>query len=629
MVKAIALLVVLSLLLPFNFAYNYGDGFIKKTYMVEMRDGVKLATDVYLPGNGKYPVIMIRTPYNKNSTDKIMINQVMKHGYALVVQDMRGTHASEGRFMPFLDEGWGERQDGNDTVEWILKQEWCNGRVAMWGGSAMGIAGYMLAGARNITCMMVAIAASNMYKHAMYPGGEFRVDSEEWLKGENADYMIPIFEEHYLYDDFWRGMDLSTRYNRVGTPIYHIGGWYDFFAEGTMDAFTGLQHMGNQKLLVGPWTHGNFGTSQGDLKYPSNSIFDVYHETFNWMDYWMKDERNGIMDEKIRFYMMGECPTKYGYTPENTIGNEWWVSSEWPPYSSHYISFYLHEDGLLDGSNPGEEKPDFYEYSPVNPAPTVGGRNLVFPAGPMRQNEMEERKDVLVYTTPPLEEPLAIAGNVMAKLWINSTAKDTDFFVRLCDVYPDGNSMSVTEGVLMARHRMGFEREDFIDGICLLNISVGNTAIVFGKGHRIRVDITSSSYPAFERNPNTGDAMGKNETYVVANNTIYHDFSHPSCILLPVLDYIKIHPENGLYIGGKKIMPWKILIVIGSLEFSVDASCDRVAFYFDGVKKYEDNAPPFSWNCDERAIGKHNIKVELYDGIKMVGRGKEIIIFNI
>ncbi|MCD6480816.1 MAG: CocE/NonD family hydrolase [Thermoplasmata archaeon] len=630
MVKLTAWTAILILLFPLTFSYTheYGGDFTKKTYMVEMRDGVKLATDVYLPGDGAYPVILIRTPYNKNGTDEIMVRQIMRHGYALVVQDMRGTHASEGKFMPFLDEGWGERQDGNDTVEWILGQEWCNGKVAMWGGSAMGIAGYMLAGVRNITCMMVAIAASDMYRHAMYPGGEFRGDSLEWLKGENAEYMIPIFEEHYLYDEFWDGMNLLTRCNHVGTPIYHIGGWYDFFAEGTMDAFTALQKKDGQKLLVGPWTHGNFGVNQGDLTYPANSIFDVYGETFSWMNYWMKGDDNGIMDEKIRFYMMGECPTKYGYVPENAIGNEWWVSSSWPPRSSS-LALYLHEGGMLSEARPGDEKPDFYEYDPANPAPTIGGRNLVFPAGPMRQNGVEERSDVLVYTTPPLEKPLAIAGNLTAKLWVNSTAKDTDFFVRLCDVYPDGNSILVTEGVLMARHRVGFDREDFINGICLLNISLGNTAIVFGRGHSIRVDITSSNYPAFERNPNTGDAVRKNTTYVVANNTIYHDALHPSRIILPVVEYPKIFPESGVYFGGKKIMTWKGLVIIGKMEFSVESNCSRVVFYFDNVKKYEDDEKPFSWVCDERAMGLHRLKIETYENGEMIGREKNIIIFNI
>ncbi len=627
MVRAALAIAILFLLLPFNFVVGNND-FIKKTYMVEMRDGIKLATDVYLPGDGKYPVILIRTPYDKNSTDTLLIKQILRNGYALVVQDMRGTHASQGKFMPFMDEGWGERQDGNDTISWILKQEWCNGKVAMWGGSAMGIAGYMAAGARDITCMMVAVATSNMYD-AIYPGGEWRRDSEEWLKEEDAEYMIPLFEEHYLYDDFWRAMDLSTRYERVNTPIYHVGGWYDFFAEGTINTFIGLQWRDDQKLLMGPWTHGNFGTQQGDLTYPINSIFDIPHETFNWMNYWMKGEETGIMDEKVRFYMMGECRTDYGYIPSDTVGNEWWVSSEWQPYASHPTPFYLHERGLLNEEKPGNESPDFYYYDPSAPAPTIGGRNLVFESGPMRQNEVEKREDVLVYTTPPLEKPLAIAGNVEASLWINSTAKDTDFFIRLCDVYPDGTSIYVTDGVLMARHRKGFEREDFIDGECLLNISVGNTAIVFGAGHRIRVDITSSSYPSFERNPNTGDAIRKNESHIVAKNSIYHDALHPSCILLPVIDYINIAPENGIYIAGKKVMEWRNLISIGKIEFVVGYNCSGISFYFDGVKKCEDNAPPFSWICDEKAFGKHRLKVECWNDGEMVGREEEFFLLNI
>ncbi|RLF46297.1 MAG: hypothetical protein DRN29_05285 [Thermoplasmata archaeon] len=632
MVKGVTIATILFLL-SLNFNFFDGD-YVKETYMVEMRDGVKLATDVYLPGDGSgsYPVVLIRTPYNKNSTSEELVKAFVSRGYALVVQDLRGTHASEGIFRAFLDDGWNECQDGNDTVQWILSQEWCNGKIAVWGGSAMGIAGYMLAGSCNVTCMLIAIAASNMYKHAVYPGGEFRIDAEEWLKGQDAEYMVRIFEEHYNYDDFWKQLDLSTRYNHVGTPIYHIGGWYDIFAEGTMDTFLGLQNKGNQKLLMGPWAHGEFlTTQQGDLIYPINSLLDVYGETTGWLDYWMKGEETGIMDEKIRFYMMGECSTKHGYKAKSGTGNEWWVCNEWPPFIAEPKKLYLHENGLLSHDMPYAEEPDSFLYDPSDPVPTVGGRNLVLPAGPMRQNEIEEREDVLVYTTPPLEKPVTIAGEVIAHLWISSSAKDTDFSVRLCDVYPDGNSYIITHGILMARHRISLEREDFLEGeIYELNISLGNTAIVFDKGHRIRIDITSSNYPAFERNPNTGDAFRKNESYVVAENTIYHDAEHPSYILLPVLNEFKIEPENGIFIAGRKILNAKMLVIIGKINFEVKANCSKAIFYLDGQKKYEDSNKPFIWQFDEFAIGFHKIKVEIYnnDG-KMVGREKEIIIFNI
>ncbi len=612
------------------FPLNFGNGDIKETYMVEMRDGTKLATDVYLPGDGSYPVILIRTPYNKNSFGD-EAEEFLKRGYAVVVQDLRGTSSSEGKFRAFLDDGWGENQDGNDTVHWILSQEWCNGRIAVWGGSAMGITGYMLAGSCNVTCMLIAIAASNMYKHAVYPGGEFRIDAEEWLKGQDAEYMVDIFEEHYNYDDFWRQLDLSTRYEFVNIPIYHIGGWFDIFAEGTIDTFLGLKSKGEQKLVMGPWTHGNFVSPvQGELIFPLNSLFNPYEETFRWFDYWMKGENTGVMEEPpIKFYMMGECSTNTGYTA-NGEGNEWWYSNEWPPFNVKMERMYLHENNLLDYNAPLHEKPDSFLYDPSNPVATVGGRNLVVASGPMRQNEIEEREDVLVYTTPPLDEPLAIAGEIIAHLWISSTAKDTDFSVRLCDVYPNGESYIISHGILMARHRISFEREDFLEGgIYEINVSLGNTAIIFDKGHRIRVDITSSNYPAFERNPNTGDAFRRNETFVIANNTVYHDKLHPSYILLPVMEKFEIKPDNGIYFAGRKLLPARNLIIFGQVNFEVSANCDRAIFYLDGKMMHEDSEEPYTWHFDTRAFGFHKIRIEIYRNERMVGRELQAFIFNI
>ena len=607
--------------------------YIKKSYMVEMRDGIKLATDVYLPGNEKYPVVLIRTPYNKNSTDDALIEAFVSRGYALVIQDLRGTHASEGKFRAFLDDAWGNTQDGNDTVQWILRQEWCNGKVAVWGGSAMGIAGYFLAGSCNVDCVLSAFAASNLYKHAAYPGGEWRLDAEIWLYDQDAAYMVPIFVEHYNYDAFWQQLDLSTRYSKVSSPIYHIGGWYDIFAEGNMDAFLGLQHKGNQKLLMGPWTHAAFlSRRQGDLFYPVNSFLDVYNATFSWLDYWMKGKNTGVMNEKIRFYMMGECDTVYGFKTKSGVGNEWWSSNEWPPFIAKPTPFYLHENGILSEEKPGNEGFDAYFYDPSNPTPTVGGRNLVFPAGPMKQNEIEERDDVISYTTPPLEEPVYIAGNITAHLWISSSTKDTDFSVRICDVYPDGNSFLVIDGLLMARHRISFEREDFLEPekIYCINISIGNIAIVFGKGHRIRVDVASSNYPAYERNPNTGDAFRKNKSYVIAKNIIWHDEQHPSCIILPVLEKFEIKPEKGFYIAGRKIMDTKNLIIIGNMEFKIEANCSKVIFYFDGKKAYEDNEKPFVWKFDEKSFGLHKLKVAIFNKEgSMVAREKRMLAFNI
>ncbi len=632
MVKKAILFSILLLLPLFISPDSYGNGdYIKKTYMVEMRDGIKLATDVYLPGNGKYPVVLIRTPYNKNSTDESLIKAFVSRGYALVIQDLRGTHASQGKFRAFLDDAWGEKQDGNDTVQWIKKQEWCNGKVAAWGGSAMGIAAYLLAGSCDVDCVLSAIAASNLYKHAIYPGGEWRRDAEIWLVEQNAEYMIPIFEEHYNYGDFWHVLDLSTRYEKISTPIFHIGGWYDIFAEGTIDAFQGLKHKGNQKLLMGPWTHAAFvSRQQGDLLYPVNSFLDAYGVTIAWLDYWMKGRDTGIMDEKVRFYMMGECDTVYGFKGDGT-GNEWWISDDWPPCMAEATPFYLHENGLLSREMPGDEGFDKYLYDPSKPFPTTGGRNLVFTPGPLRQNDVEMREDVISYTSLPLEKPLYIAGNVTARLWVSSSARDTDFSIRICDVYPDGSSFLILDSIFMARHRISYEREDFLEPgkIYCLNISIGNIAIVFNKGHRIRVDITSSNYPAYERNPNTGDAFRRNESYVVAENMIWHDKKHPSSIILPVIKNFEIMPERGVYVAGKKIMNAETLIILGKIYFEVKANCSKAALYIDDKLVCEDADKPFILEFDETAIGVHKLKFALFNEEGMIAREKTAIIFNL
>ncbi|KAA0009288.1 MAG: CocE/NonD family hydrolase [Thermoplasmata archaeon] len=225
-------------------------------------------------------------------------------------------------------------------------------------------------------------------------------------------------------------------------------------------------------------------------------------------------------------------------------------------------------------------------YNPMNPAPTIGGRNLIWPAGPMEQSELERRDDVLIYTSPILNESVAIAGEIKAHLWVSSSEKDTDFIVKLCDVYPNGKSYLIAEGILMARHRISFEEEHFLEEgkVYELNISLGNIAITFNKGHKIRIMITSSSYPAYERNPNTGEAIRKNQTYNVARNRIYFGGKYDSYIEVPIVRKIEILPENGIYLMGRKIFNANFLLAIGKINFEVDAKCEKVVFYLNGKR---------------------------------------------
>jgi hypothetical protein len=453
--------------------------------------------------------------------------------------------------------------------------------------------------------------------------------------------MIPIYEAHPYYDEFWENYDLSTRYHLVNVPIYHLGGWHDLYTDGTIDAFVGIQTrgaegaFGNQKLCMGPWSHNWEGLDsqiQGELIFPKNSVINLVEETFNWFDYWLKGE--GKMDEHcVRYYVMGECDIVGGEfrASPDAPGNEWRYSNSWPPENIS-TSFYFHEDGSLNTVAPvSYETPSSYLYDPSNPVPTIGGRNMNIPGGPRDQRPIEERDDVIVFTTPPLTKPVEVVGNIKARIWASSSALDTDWSVRLCDVYPDGHSMLVADGILMARHR---NKELLTPGeIYEFEIDLWSTAIVFNKGHRIRVSVTSSNYPRFERNPNTGEPFHRNTTYVVAENTIYHDVDHPSHIILPIIKKIERPREGYLYVGDKEIIPTPggNTLIIGkvTVEFSDYPEVEKVEFYVDDVLKSIDTEPPYVWLWDETVVGRHTLKVIAFKGEQSVDDEMDVIIFNI
>lgn len=515
----------------------------KTTYMVPMRDGVKLATDVYLPkGEGPWPAILIRTPYDKNKTNP---GGATRGGYALVVQDIRGRFASEGKDMAFINDGWGEKQDGYDTVEWIAKQPWCNGKVGTMGGSYMGIAQNLLVCTRppHLVCSYASVAASNLYTQAGYIGGAFvKRLVEGWLQSNkwHPDNLL-LMRQHTNFDDYWKNLDCESKYPQAVTPMVQVGGWYDIFSQGTLNSFMILQNnggpgaKGKQKLVMGPWTHGGMrpGSPQGDLTYPLNSKLPDSFSNVRWFEYWLKGVDNGIMNTPpVAYYVMGDP------TDPNAPGNQWRTADTWPP-PAKYTPYYLRSDGrLLPQAPPANEPPQTYTYDPKNPVPTRGGNNLNMPAGPMDQRPVENRPDVLLFTTTVLERPLEVTGRVKVILWASSSAIDTDFTAKLTDVYPDGRSMLVLDGIIRARHRDSMEREHFMEPgkVYRFEIDLWSTSLIFNAGHRIRVAISSSNYPRFDANPNTGRQSWEEQNPIVAKNTIYHDAERPSHILLPVIE---------------------------------------------------------------------------------------------
>lgn len=523
------------------FSGNYSNCCIKKTYMVSMRDGVKLATDVYLPIILLEPhgSILLRTPYNKN--DLSILGYIFAFlGWPTVIQDTRGRYASEGNDTVYRN----AHTDGPDTLKWIAAQRWSNGKVATVGPSALGIVQYLMAGSNppELACQGVMVASPNLYKHAIYQGGQFRKELVEgWLEGQNAEYLIPeIFANENYTLDFWTNVSLDDNWQDVNVPAIHFGGWYDAFLQGIIDGYHGYQHLGGpgakgkSMLIMGPWYHdGYITTKQGELTYPENSLCWFAVEIYLQMikKYTMNEPNHFDDFPTVYYYVMGDVDKI------DAPGNEWRYADDWPIPAIN-TSWYFHGDGILGKTAPGDYEPLTYTYDPANPVPTIGGQVLEITPGPFDQKTLESRDDVLVFTSEVLTEPYESTGPIKAKLYVASDCEDTDFTVKLTDVYPDGRSMIVIDGILRMRNRNGQDHWEFIEPEEIYGIEVDllSTSYIWNTGHKIRVAISSSNYPRFLNNPNTKDPISRNATYKTANNTLYIDSDHPSCIILPEIE---------------------------------------------------------------------------------------------
>jgi putative CocE/NonD family hydrolase len=517
-----------------------------------MRDGVTLATDVYLPStsDGPWPVLLIRTPYGRED-DTSLISYT--NDYALVIQDVRGQFDSEGEYRPFHDDGWGELQDGYDTVMWINNQEWCDGKIGTYGGSALGITQHLLAGIAppGVACQFILVGSDNLYPQLYFQGGVLRLHMlTTWLGDRGAIDWLDTIKEHPNYDAFWDAVNTETRIEMINLPAYHIGGWYDIALKGTINGFLTRQTegdegaRGNQKLLIGPWTHnGIFARNQGEVSYPPNAAPDEEVLLSRWIDHWLKGEDTGIMDEPpVHYYVMGDL-----LDPE-APGNAWQEATTWPPYDLPPQPYYMHQGGMLLPHLPEEENTDSsYLFDPEDPVPTRGGANLFLDAGPyiqtMQTPPVEERDDVILFSTPPLEEPLEVTGNVKVILYASSNAVDTDFTAKLSDVYPATDedpyerSLLVADGIIRARYRNSLTTPELLTPgtIYRLEVDLWATSIIFNKGHRIRLALSSSNYPRFDVNANTGGEFYEKEEVETATNTIHYNKNYPSHILLPLI----------------------------------------------------------------------------------------------
>ena len=528
----IAILVALAL--PTTTPTRAQEGTGAETYMVPMPDGVSLATSVVLPdGEGPFPVLLVRTPYGRISELEVA-GLVSRFGVATVAQDTRGRFDSEGYDWSFR----ADRDDGQATLDWITAQPWSNGRIATFGGSALGITQYMMApGASDaLRCQLVFVATPDLYRHAVYQGGVLREAlAVGWLTFNESQHLIAPFTAEYLNGEFWDDGRIVD-YSQVNAAAIHIGGWYDIFARGTVAAFQGYQNeggpgaRGQQHLVMGPWVHGFGATQVGDLAYPEAEM-NLAQLLIPWVSRCLLlDEVDLSNFPTVQYFTMGAVDEP------DAPGNVWQEAEEWPPSDVVEESLYLHPDNHLD-IEPADADGggDTFIYDPADPSPSLGGQNLILDNGAYDQREVEEREDVVVYSTVPLAEAVEVTGNMRAEIWFTTDVVDTDIVVRVTDVYPDGRSMLVADGIFRARFRNSpdFTSEELLTPgeSYAVTVDLGPTSIVFNEGHRIRISVTSSNAPRFLPNPNTGAMFG---TGIPATTTILHSEDYPSALVLPV-----------------------------------------------------------------------------------------------
>jgi predicted acyl esterase len=515
----------------------------RTTHMVAMRDGIKLATDVYLPrGDGPFPSVLLRTPYGKTDRGMPAAGGFVARGIAVVVQDMRGRFDSEGENLPFVEDGQGEHHDGYDSIAWIRRQSWSNGNVVTMGGSAAGIAQNLLAptAPEGLKAQHISVAPASLYHHAAYVGGALRQSQvENWMRRNHFDPKSEeLYRAHPEFDEFWRHADIQLQASAINVPAVHIGGWFDTFGQGTIESFVTRQHQGGpgargkQKLVMGPWAHPIGRSPVGELTFPNFGLPQEY-TIGPWVEYHLKGVENGVMDlPAVAYYVLGDV------NDPDAPGNVWRRAADWPIPARETL-FYLQTPGGLARNKPeSSEAHAEYTFDPADPCPTIGGNNLTIPAGPRNQNPIENRKDVVLFTSEPLKQPLEVTGRVAARIFVSSSAVDTDLSVRLCDVYPDGKSYNIAEGMLRLRCRKSFKKPEPLTPGEIVEAAVDcwSTSIVFNRGHRLRVTVTSSNAPRFDVNPGTGKPYREGDRCVKQTNRIYCDAAHPSCIVLPVVD---------------------------------------------------------------------------------------------
>ena len=597
------------------------DVIVERDVMVPMRDGTRLATDLYIPTkDGKplenIPAVLMRTPYGKHAWGTARHTFFAKHGYLSVAQDVRGCFQSEGNLVWHQQEA----KDGYDTIEWLARHPLCNGRVGTHGPSYMCSA--QLAAATqtppSLATMIPHNGVMNTYRQNSHVGGALRLGRLHWFiraasrnaategrpwaakvlsdmanqvnfmkwtsrlpwrRGETPLSLVPKYEdwtfkvcfEHVDYDDYWRHPG-SARDEHLEAfpkiPILWVTGWLDPYPGGIVEGYRRLAKMGwpNQGLLVGPWMHDSFTASAGDVNFGAEGATVTSYQDFlefelHWFDRWLKDIEDADTGPAAQFFVMGGGDGKKGSGKRLNHGGHWEATKRWPPEGTSDTNFYLNANGSLATEPPTvKESSTTYTHDPGNPVSAAGNlwgfwdsTRITVPRGPRDQIELptvpgygmpgmpiSSRPDVLWYQTLPLEKDLTISGEIRMVLWVSSTAPDTDFCVKLLDIhppsadYPTGYSMPLSEGVLRARYREGFTGQKLMERGKVYRVEVGLEPVAnrFLAGHRIGAYVCSSNFPVVEINRNTADLTDSRS--IKADNTVHHDATRPSHIVLPV-----------------------------------------------------------------------------------------------
>jgi uncharacterized protein len=564
---------IICLILSASSLYSQKEGTAPATYKVKvetdvrvpMRDGIMLSANIFRPdAPGSYPVMLMRSPYGNGTGKNNTASDWVSHGYAVVLQDTRGRYESEGLF----DAMQPEADDGSDTQQWIVSQKWCNGKIGTFGGSYVGYTQWMPAPKGNpyLASMFPVVTFSDLHNVAYQNGAFFLMLFGPWsfemtqpynvstdTVAKNTDKILmslPLIDMdkklgwrisflndwllHPEHDRYWYRTSIGAGHKEIRAAVFAIGGWYDILLKGTIENFTKMNDPDipydvrqKQKLMIGPWVHDEGKRSVGELDFGRDAEIDEDSIMLRWFDETLKGSDNGMLKAPpVRIFVMGK--------------NEWRYENEWPLARTKYTDYYFHGkgkansvdgDGTLDIRQPGSENSDNFLYDPADPVRTIGGM------GPYDQKDVEKRNDVLVYSTPALKEDLEVTGPVSAFVYASSSAKNTDFTAKLVDVYPDGRAMRICEGIIRADHRDPVAAPSNIEPgkVYEYKIDLWATSNIFLKGHKIRVEISSSNFPRFDRNLNTGNFFATDTVINKAAQVVFHDTEHPSHVVLPVI----------------------------------------------------------------------------------------------